>query len=392
MNYLQFVETKAKEYANNCRNDWRYSLERKFNKNDVQTCICMQSSAFGIDTSILNTKSIRCCNRCQLCSRCQCRWISTSQYDIHSSYGDYENWKEVYIAKVIPSTWYDRKKARYNFAWDDFQKPDVQFMTEDNAVEKFNYVLHKYPNVRAWITLEHLQIAFNLRWKKMIKLISRLMEQRQQYFTVNGVYSALSIEDAYLEHTADYTTRYDVTIADEYGKYCQPLYLSHCDDQSATMNNDHNLEEWMKKDASKKLMKLLARAMASSTRQWLVEECESFHWDEQTNIIGVKAHVNRDTNEKNILISRKNISWHTKYSSMYCKKCNYETIPAVVPKNSYEELLNRARMIRRNKFRGVLWCSIKILSYLYLQRRYRPNGIKYLEAMQNFNQLKEIHY
>jgi hypothetical protein len=386
MEYLQLVETKANNIADDCYNDWRYFLsdKREPTQNYQSICECMK-----------NTNSL--CNECVKCQRCEKRWKpETQQYSIHGSYGDYEKWKEVYIAKVIPSTWYDKNKANYTFGWQDFQKENVTLMNEKEAIQKINNVLEVYPNVKAWITLEFLQIAMNLRWKKMIKIATKILENRQQYFTMNGIYKELSMEDAsrfHKYHEYNNMTRIEVTPLAEDGLYCQPLYLTSSDSSASTINIDHNLQDWLEKITNKKkLIKLLGRAIASSSAQWLVEECESFYRNEQHNVIGIIAH---DDNKMSYTCSGssmfgKNIIWHTKETKNKCVICNDSSINPETKLSPYEKMLDNARRIRRNRLRGVFWCSIKLLYIMRSMRWYCPNGIKYKEALNHFNQLKQM--
>jgi Zn finger protein HypA/HybF involved in hydrogenase expression len=295
------------------------------------------------------------------------------------------------LAKNLPQTWYNKSLADCRCDWVSFQKPNVAIMSEDEAIQRLTNILETTPEVSAWITLELLQIALNLRWEKMTHLATQLLEQRQLWFSPSGFYAHLSETDAYYRNCCNDNK---ITMAASRGQWCTPKELLSTDECVSTMNIDHNLENWLNNtpiEKQKDLLELLSRALACTVAQWLVEETESFYREEQCKTIGVMHHINREPSEYKCN-GENTVFWHTKFTSHLCPHCvnkevyNYNEYRQKF--TLYEQLIDRARIIRRTRVRGVFQCAIKILTMMYRIRNYKPGtGKMYLKAMEHFNKL-----
>lgn len=293
------------------------------------------------------------------------------------------------FAKNLPQIWYNRSLAQYRFDWLSFQKPNVAIMNEDEAIQCLTNILETTPEISAWVNLELLQIALNLRWEKMIYLATQLLERRQLWFCPSGFYANLSETDAYSRSDYD---GHQIAMAASRGPWCTPRELLSCDECVSTMNIDHNLENWLNNTPLEKqndLLELLSRALACSVAQWLVEETASFDREEQFKVLGTISHINKEPSEY-VTGGKNTVYWHTKFTSHLCPHCNnkenWNYNKSEQQFTLYEQLIDRARIIRRTRIRGIFHCAIKILTMVYRMRNYKPGtGKMYLKAMEHFN-------
>lgn len=393
MSFINLVEKEAEKIANECwMNPWREWLANRYRKVGGKyypdRCEC------GGDGPILfnkDTNSQSTCTQCQPCIRCGMKWCPQTQpRSIHGSLGDYEQWKSVYIARVIPHTWYDQTKAQYGFCWMDFQRDNVVKIEEDVAIEQVNHLLEIYPTIAAWVSLEFLQIALNLRWRKMSILATRLLEHRHQWFTPDGFYADFAETDTY-HYCNSSGQRVDLPLPAEYGPYCLPNYLSSQDRQASTINIDHNLEDWLEHCPENKLIDELSRSLACSSAQWGIEECESFHREEQSRVLGIIAHgENRTWSSVYTTPHAQNIYWHSRLTMDKCVVCQKNQIyDDHKTLSKYETLLSKAQSIRQRRMRGVFWCAIRLF-IIANKISYIPGiGRNYLLAMADFNQHRQ---
>lgn len=295
------------------------------------------------------------------------------------------------LAKNLHQTWYNKSLAQHRRDWRSFQRPNVVIMSEEEAIRHVNNILETTPEVSAWVTLEMLQIALNLRWEKMTRIATQLLEQRQLWFCQSGFYSTLSETDAYGRSNYDGC---QIAMAASRGPWCTPRELLSCDECVSTMNIDHNLEDWLKSSPVEKhedLLKLLSKALACSVAQWLVEETESFYREEQCKVLDIIAHINKEQSEY-ITNGKNTVYWHSGFTRHLCPHCENKEIwdydKSKQQFTLYEQLIDRARIIRRTRIRGVFHCAIKILTMVYRIRNYKPGtGKMYLKAMKHFNKL-----
>lgn len=290
----------------------------------------------------------------------------------------------MYMALLIPKMWYDQKVVPYTIGWRYFQLPNAIVMSEQSAIDGLMAILDKYPQVAAWINYEYIHISFGLRWINMIAICTSLLEHRHLWFTNGGQYHYLSATDAYVDSGCFHAKRHDIPIASEFGPWCLPTCLTMLDGQSATINNDHCIVDWMLNDSSKHLRKILSRALACCVEQWGIEECESFHRDEQEHVLGIIHHIKSDKD------TQLPYFWHSRMTSNLCTLCEKKTTQLVkgITLTDYEIVLYNAMMIRRRKIRGLLWCATRLLM-IANQVAYIPViGRKYKMALNDFKCLK----
>jgi hypothetical protein len=397
MDYIQLVERDAQKIANDCwMNDWRHWLANrdiKFGKKSYpDRCECGNGSFILRANHIIDP-----CDKCIPCTRCGIGWQPNTQTkSIHGPLGDYEHWKPVYLAKVIPRTWYDHKKAEYLIGWQDFLRPDVPKMTENTAIHTLQMFLHLYPEIGAWVTLELLYTAINLRWKKMVILATHLLERRQTWFTPTGLYASMAETDTYTDDRG--MGRVDLPLTAENGPYCPPRYLSCQDRSTATINLDHSICGWLDScapDDKASLINVLSRALACSVAQWGIEECESFHREEQQRILGIVAHDDkRSWTSVYVTPSSPTVYWHSQSSIKCCPRCKQDTVQQDSTQNTqrtpYEDVLYSAKLIRQRRLRGVFWCAIQMATSLYRERSFVPGkGWRYFQAFGDFNKRRD---
>ena len=379
----------ARTVANKCfGNNWRFWLANRY----VNVGSVMYPERCDHKTDTI-------CTKCTKCTKCGINWIPVDQpYSIHGHLGDFDHNPAVYIAECITDMWYDKNRVPYLIDYRSFQQHDVHKMSESDAIMSLNQLRQTYPEIDAWISLSHLHTAINMRWLNMTRVITELIERRQQWFTPCGQLSALADVDTYLingQFIYGHCIRFDVPWGAEQGPYCLPRYLSQTENGHSTINIDLSIIDWLQHyvgdDKGKQLLiDTLSRALASSHIQWGVEECESFHRDEQREIIGIIAHGEQDQNTSSDCQSQryKKLTWHTKDTTKQCRKCSqYIKTHAHLTfiNNPYKTVLYNAKIIRQRKLKGVFSCAVKMVCILYRNRSLVPgSGRCYLNALTHF--------
>lgn len=405
MGFTRLAEQAAKRLASCCwNNPWRrYLMERYCSHSKVdEECECQKKLGIAaLIDRILRPELIPetgGCGKCIGCPRCGYRIRSDIHpQSIHGSLGDYDQWKSIYLGLTISRIWYRFTDPISGLiSWNRFQHL-MNAMDEATAVAGVHDMLQLYPEIGAWITLEALLVAIHLQWPKMVAVITNLLEHRQQWFTPGGLSNLSETNVVYRDSADGLNSRIDLPMIAEIGSGCSPNYLRDQDSLLATTCNDYFIIQWLStcdSDQRTDLIQLLGRALACCSAQWVSEERQSFHDEQQRRILGLIAHTDlRTFTSIYQTICHPSVYWHTRTTQQFCPKCQIHPpdLSDPTPRTPYEQVLQQAKLIRERKLRGVFYSGIKLLiiHHRLIERSYIPDqGWRYFKALADFNSRK----
>lgn len=393
--YYESVYNSAIELANKCNNSWR-------NHNSQQ---------YSYQQIIQSNKSKKC-NKCNM----TCYIIDNDFNNIHSNFGDFENHKEVYLAEKLLQPIIKMNNKDIIITYHDINKSKIT-ITEQEVIDAIEYIIELFPNIKAWITLKHLQYALCLEWFELLNYLLEIIEKRNLYFTPSGFYYNFSKNYENIFRRRNYgqfiPLYHNIPIEHTEGEYNIPLYLKWEDNYASTINNDttirYILDKYSKVINYNRIYNLCKR-FSANTQQWLIHECESFHRNEQCKVIRMLVHKIENENTKKKLHEPYDYIWHTELTN--CKLCNDSKIETIYStdstnldnyllytdmkltkydvKNKYEMFIYDTMMLRRKRLRGILYCAAVLVGKARLIKFLPGVGSKYFEAMRNFEESKEF--
>jgi hypothetical protein len=414
--YIEELEVSAKDLASKCfsgETTWRDHLQDLYTpfgkKKARDRCDCWNKPA--------------ACGKCVPCTRCGMRYDPLDTLSIHGSAGDYENFPEIYIAKVLHKPWYDHTKIQYRPYMHDLIGKDangrssVMLMTEDEILAGLAAVLERWPRIIGCVHYLSLYVAIIARMPRVISVLTDWMERRNWWYTPSGDFAKLS--RVYEPYTCPYElTRLDWPRVIREGPHNPPVYFQSSDWSESTMNTCHAIEDWVqgRRDGSgvdTQTLHILGRALAANDGQWEAICCASMNGYQVIKpFVGCISHcievsdstgetIQRDVtpnpnrwlnNASTTTSSNAKIIWHTIRSRCaycvtethsdhhpeYCAKCIPAAITERVPIEPYEIVIAHAVTVRRRRFRGLLWCAAVLAGRARLMH-FRPGVGKYFK-------------
>jgi len=350
MNYEQYIHELnyyATTYANNCYgNLWRRYLENHLYTN-----------------SEVNSKDYDNHIECQRCFSTWCPQLNP--FSIHSEIGNFSNFKDIYYARFISYPWiYSINQYTHilskNYHFKDYYSIYPR-ISEEDAIKFLKKLIKLYPQIKAWITLQSLQVAIKLQWLNMCIMLSDLLLLRQMWFTSSG---SLYHYSKNYSNIINYKCKdFDENMAKiKYKVTNVPFYLMLSDMSATTINNDIAILFWLKDNTSIKLREKLPYILSCNVCQWMVTEQEMCFCK------------NKKTKIKECCYSK------NKQYSNYIITNNIE----------YTTIINKAIKIRKQRLHGVFYCIVQ----MYRQARrihYVPNiGQEYFKALLSFQNQVDI--
>jgi hypothetical protein len=407
--YIEAVVAAAQKEAGICFNNWRSYLSNKNTKTGnncaVDRCQCKSGD---------NCKCI-VCPRCSTDNMLGFGRPFTLKYNheqpfvIHGPAGDYDALPEVYLGMTMTKPWTTKQDPFMH----DLLKEGTMLMTEDEILAGISALLEKYPRVAAWISMKPLRIALLARMRRLIPVITELLERRALWFLTDAPFEGFS--ETLTEYDISYCNpRLDLPPSSLIGAHNIPLFLRQQDYGSSTMNINHAVHNWVdnlpKPDSA--LFEIVGRALACNATQMREMECCSMNgYPELVKFIscishcqkkdGRMCHTLRDNYDTPFARDATFIMYHTlstrcphcplaskcDHDILYgntCKNCVPDVPVSSLAIKPYECVIANVVAIRRRRLRGVFYCAAVLIGKAR-EMHYRPGiGSVFTTAMADF--------
>lgn len=381
--YVNTVEELGRSAAEPCNNSFRrfLSIRQLMHYKDPRLSRCYgdpnECKTWLNIRSTFSPSGNRCfCGDCMKCKKCDTLIFWSAKQtpnSIHSNVGNYEFWPEAYIANELHKPWFILKYPT-NYAApspSDFM-PGLytELMTEQEALNGFDELVEKYPNIKVWIPLSTLHIAIYMKWNRMARKIAECIERRMESFTPSGPYYHLSES-----WTRDHIVHcYDKMREAREGDINYPKYI-YGRDEEYIRRSFTNPCMFMKQciesalpDTKKELIELYGYIWSVSSAYWAYLEKESFYNDSIRHIFCTVLHANETTQMRitrhwpnTTKLPNDDILQHT--SRTRCRRCNHVTLQQPgEPVTEYHHVLAYAYQLRQRRFWGVLFCAARLIA------------------------------